>query len=217
MIWKKNERIYFKQKKVGISVLNRINSDILQFIFIVWRVPLAHSGIANACSFFLSLLPSRSSHSLLFIHKVRNSMLFISLAAPYSGIVPICSVFSPSISQVLTLPSLIVVFFGLWCIISYGFTVYLAIVVAWCMSILAGIIIIFPFGKFCVTRWLMKSLNHLHYKRSQTPTNQYTPARIRTKNGKKNTTTTAIYSMNYTYFVYCFCAIVPFRQIRSDR
>lgn len=57
MIWKKNERIYFKQKKVGISVLNRINSDILQFIFIVWRVPLAHSGIANACSFFFVSAP----------------------------------------------------------------------------------------------------------------------------------------------------------------
>lgn len=45
--------IFQAQKKVGISVLNRINSDILQFIFIVWRVPLAHSGIAYARWFFL--------------------------------------------------------------------------------------------------------------------------------------------------------------------
>lgn len=64
----------------------------------------------------------------------------------------------------------------------YGFTVYLAIVYAWCMSILAGIIIIFPFGKF--DWWLMESLNHLHYKASK---------------GRQRATTTAAAAITQIY------------------
>lgn len=90
----------------------------------------------------------------------------------------------------------------------YGFTVYLAIVYAWCMSILAGIIIIFPFGKF--DWWLMESLNHLHYKASKgrqraTTTaaaaiTQIYPGGTRTK---KSTLHTVVHSF------CCFAIIVP--------
>lgn len=83
----------------------------------------------------------------------------------------------------------------------YGFTVYLAIVYAWCMSILAGIIIIFPFGKF--DWWLMESLNHLHYKASKGRQRTTTTITQTSKRTKK------IHITHCCPFLLLFCTHCP--------
>lgn len=127
------KRTYIFQK-VGISVLNRINSDILQFIFII-RMSLL-------CVWLWACERHRISSVIFPFRDCRASILFISFAR---------DVFFFSLAAVFSI-------FDVWIYCLFGNSFAL------CTSILAGIIIIFPFGKF--DWWLMESLNHLHYKRS---------------------------------------------------